>query len=401
MAILSKRTMADVSREFNARYGRRPYFTDLSGRALNAEDELVAVSTTRRKRSFALQESINRGEPCVFQPAPGISACMLALEDRRMIHGGLMGAEVFVDGAFDPEDTVEHLVAHGLGREAALQFTHRLDIWPRSQVQEAAQYLQELFYQVSGWNPELMKENRLKALQMEQITQAIEDQKKSGKEALYAFEKERALLVNIRAGDRNGARRILNGMLATIYMSSPRLVVLRARAVELISCLTRAAIEDNPLLEPLIERNHAWTERLVAAQSFEDLSRVLTEALDDFMEGIYLHGVNRSNTGVRKALDFIHGNFTRQMSLAEVARQADLSPGRMAHLIKEFTGRTFLQIVHERRIRHAQHLLQQTPKSCAEIAYEVGFGDQSYFIKHFKRLTGTTPARFRRSRPST
>ena len=42
-------------------------------------------------------------------------------------------------------------------------------------------------------------------------------------------------------------------------------MVLRARAVELMSCLTRAAIEDNPLLEPLIERNHAWTERLIAA----------------------------------------------------------------------------------------------------------------------------------------
>jgi AraC-like DNA-binding protein len=326
---------------------------------------------------------------------------MLALEDRRMIHGGLLGAEVFVDGSFDPEDAVEHLVDHGMDRDAALRFTRHLDIWPRSQMQEAAQYLQELFYQVSGWNPELLKENRLKALQMEQITRAIEDQKKSGKEALYAFEKERALLVNIRAGDRNGARRILNGMLATIYMSSPRLVVLRARAIELISCLTRAAIEDNPLLEPLIERNHAWTERLVAAQSFEDLSRLLTEALDDFMEGIYLHGVNRSNTSVRKALDFIHGNFTRQISLADVAREADLSPGRMAHLIKEFTGRTFIQIVHERRGRHAQQLLLQTPKSCAEIAYEVGFGDQSYFIKHFKRLTGTTPARFRRARPAT
>ena len=29
--------------------------------------------------------------------------------------------------------------------------------------------------------------------------------------------------------------------------------------------------------------------------------------------------------------------------------------------------------------------------SCTEIAYEVGFGDQSYFIKHFKRNNGTYP----------
>jgi hypothetical protein len=70
------------------------------------------------------------------------------------------------------------------------------------------------------------------------------------------FEKERALLAHIRAGDRNTARRILNEMLATIYLTSHQLVVLRARTVEMMSCLTRAAIEDNPLMEPLIVRNH-------------------------------------------------------------------------------------------------------------------------------------------------
>ena len=83
------------------------------------------------------------------------------------------------------------------------------------------------------------------------------------------------MLSNIRAGDRNQARRILNDMLANIYLSCPELVVLRARSIELMSCLSRAAIEDNPLLEPLIERNHRWTEALLEATSFEDLSMSL------------------------------------------------------------------------------------------------------------------------------
>jgi YesN/AraC family two-component response regulator len=49
------------------------------------------------------------------------------------------------------------------------------------------------------------------------------------------------------------------------------------------------------------------------------------------------------------------------------------------------------------RVNHAQKLLTNTTQSCTDIAYEVGFNDQSYFIKHFKRLTGTTPMRFRRA----
>jgi AraC-like DNA-binding protein len=245
-----------------------------------------------------------------------------------------------------------------------------------------------------------MKENRLKALQQKQIAQAIEDQKKQGKNALYAFEKERVLLTSIRAGDRNGARRVLNEMLAAIYLSSPRQAVLRARAIELMSCLTRAAIEDNPLMEPLIERNHAWTDRMVKAGSFEDLSHVLMEALDDFIDGIYLHGINRSNTKVRMVLDYISENYMKKISLRTIASSVDLSACRLAHLVKEYTGKTVLQIIQQVRIRHAQQLLERTSKSCTDIAYDVGFQDQSYFIKHFKRLAGTTPARYRRFRAS-
>ena len=242
-----------------------------------------------------------------------------------------------------------------------------------------------------------MEENRLRNLQQNQINQAIADQRQRGESALYAFEKERELLAHIRAGDRNGARRILNEMLATIYLSSPQLVVLRVRAVELISCLTRAAIEDNPLMEPLIERNHLWTERLIRAKDFEHLSAELMDALDEFIEGIYLHGMNRLNMKVRRALDFISANYMKRISLRTVAAEVGLSSCRLSHLVKELTGRTVLEIIQQVRVRQAQHLLERTSRSCADIAYEVGFGDQSYFTKHFRRLTGTTPARYRRA----
>jgi AraC-like DNA-binding protein len=152
-------------------------------------------------------------------------------------------------------------------------------------------------------------------------------------------------------------------------------------------------------MEPLIERNHAWTERLVMARSFEDLSHDLMAALDDFIDGIYLHGMNRSNTSVRRALDLIGREFPRKLGLSAVAREVGLSPWRLARLVKEFTGRTVGQIIREVRVRHAQQMLERTSKSCAQIAYDVGFGDQSYFTMHFRRLTGATPARYRRFLP--
>lgn len=399
MAILSKRLQGQVAAAYQRECGVRPAFMDLFGTVTSGLDPLAALSNTGRRRDFALQESINQGRPYVYRACPAVCTWVVALEDRRRIHGGLIGGEVVVEDSADKSR--EYLVRHGMAEPEAAKYMDRLPRWSVSRVEQACECLQETFYKMSGWKPLLMDENRLRIRQQEQLTRAIEDQKRKGEPALYAFEKERVLLANIRAGDRNEARRILNEMLATIYMSSPTLVVLRARTIELMSCLTRAAIEDNPLMEPLIERNHMWTERLVNAKDFEELSHVLMGALDGFMEGIYLHGANRSNMKVHQALDLISRDFATRISLRELARAVSLSPCRLSHLVKDYTGRTVLQIVQEVRVRHAQSLLEHTAMSCAEIAYDVGFGDQSYFIKHFKRLTGTTPGRFRRSlRPS-
>ena len=406
MAILSKRIMAEVGSTFYATYGVRCLFVGLEGRTVQGEDPLDVVTAVRRKRRAALQESLSLGEPSLFCPVGSLSACVVGLEDRRMVHGGVIGDLVLTESATvsQASDTLrrescEFLRSHSVADTEAARLVNAAPVWSDERLRESADFLHDTFYQVSGWNPELMKENRLRCLQQQQINQAIEDQRRHGQEALYAFEKERVLLAQIRAGDRNAARSILNEMLATIYLWSPRLAVLRARSIELMTCLTRAAIEDNPLLEPLIERNHTWTERLVHAGDFEGLSQVLMDALDDFIDGIYLHGVNRTNATVHQALDYISENSSGRISLETVAREVGLSRWRLAHLVKDLTGRTVTQIIHQVRIRHAQQLLTRTAMSCADIAAEVGFPDQSYFTKHFKRLTGTTPVRYRRLRP--
>ncbi len=399
MPILSKRLMESVRREARSSGALPPRFLDLAGACVLGDDPIAELKNSRRRRSYALQESINSSGPYLYAVAPGVMTWVLGLEDRRMILGSMVGTEVMVsDASWDEDDALVYLVRQGLAPEAAEAFVAGLDVWPLDRVRDMARRTQEAFYTLSGWKPELMEERRRQILQQQQINEAIADVRNRGGDALYTFEKERVLLSNIRAGDRNEARRILNEMLATIYMSAPQLVVLRARVIELLTCLTRAAIEDNPLMEPLIERNHAWTNQLIQAQSFEELSERLMGALDDFIDGIYLHGLNRSNKHVHKALEFIGDEYASSIGLRDVAQHVGLSASRLAHLVKDFTGQTVLQIIQQVRIRHAQELLTQTDRSCADIGYEVGFGDQSYFTYHFKRQLGTTPAKFRKGR---
>ena len=397
MAFLSQRMMTEVSRSFREAHGIAPFFFDVNGRLIAGTDPIDALASARRQRNYALQESLSMGNPFLSEPVPGLLCGVLALEDRRMILGGSGIGPVRMEDA-EEAPLLSALIDRRVPRRAAANLVAGAPVWSRARGMESARALQETFYMVSGWKPVLMQENRIQAQRQHQIAEAIEDMRRSGRPALYAFEKERTLLAHIRAGDRPAAKQILNDMLAAIYLSSPQLPVLRARSIEMVSCLTRAAIEDNTLLESLIDRNHEWTERLLRARSFEDLSRVLMDALDSFIDAIALHGMNRSNPKVRAALEYVAANHAKPISLRVVAAHVGLSPCRLAHLVKACTGLTLTQVLHQVRIRQAQHLLERTAKSCTDIAYEVGFGDQSYFTKLFRRHTGATPRRHRQFR---
>ena len=402
MTMLSKRILTEVIRGTHKATGIRPFYMDVNGVVAPGSDPLgCAPPRIRRLRVYALHESITTGKPFIFETMPGLSCWLVALEHRRIVHGALIGGDVIsTETQSTTPDCLRHLTAAGLSLPDAHQYLSSRHALSPETIRESASYLETLFYQVSGWVAVQMKENRLRLMQQQQLADAIDDQRRRGGATAYSFEKERILLSYIKAGDQTGARQVLNDMLGAMYLSSPKLIVLRARAIEMMGYLTRTAVEDSPVMESLIERNHQWMERLIRARDFEDLSRVLTEALNDFMEGIYIHGFNRTNTHVSQALDFITRNFARPLSLHDVAKPVGLSTFRLAHLVKAHTGKTILQIILHTRVQAARQLLENTEKSCTDIAYEVGFNDQSYFIRHFKRLIGTSPARYRRTRTS-
>jgi len=392
MTVLSRQQMRRVAGTYREKYGLDAFFVDLRGRFLGPAVPPDCLREAPQRRLLALQDSVLRGEPSLFMPTPGLTSWLIALEHRRVIRGGLLSAPVAL--AAPPSGRAGR--AAGVPARTSPRAAGARPAWPPERIQAAAFFLQNVFYDVTGWTPEIMRENWLKTRQHEQLNQAMAEQRQGGAAMTHPFDKERALLASSRAGDLPAARRILNEMLAAMFLTSTDVPVLKARAMELLTTITRAAVEDNPLLEPLVQSSRAWTERLASAPNFEELSGTLMAALDEFVELIHFHGLNRTNPKVRQTIDYVWQNYMNRISLDSAAQAVGLSPCRLAHVVKDLTGKTVVQIIHEVRVAHARRLLMRSDMKCTEIAYEVGFCDQSYFIKHFKSLMGLTPARYRR-----
>jgi two-component system response regulator YesN len=398
MAILSKRLFDSVAKDYRSAYGLSVRLLSCDGQVVRPEkvEAIERLPFVTHTRAHSLAESLRWGEPQAFFIAPGIMCWVVALVDQSELRGGLMGGYVvFDEEASTVNASVNHLVANGAPRAEAVAFVKSLTLFEQEKVPAAEAYLYKIFYQYSGWQPIRLERNKDQMLQQRQIAEAIH-QRKATQDRAYPYDDERILLSYIRVGDRSGARRIFNNMLAAMFLYSPKLVVVRARAIEMIGYLVRAAVEDSPLMEPLLERHMLWIEQIVEADDFDDLCIVLRDALDDFMNSIFLQGVNPVSPAVSQALDYIAANYTTTITLDDIATAAGLSTFRIAHLMKEATGKTPLQNIHYLRIQKARALLESGDLSCTEIAYAAGFGDQSYFIKLFKKWMGITPAKYRK-----
>ena len=100
----------------------------------------------------------------------------------------------------------------------------------------------------------------------------------------------------------------------------------------------------------------------------------------------------------RRVLDYMDARLGDDISLKELAAIADLSVHHFGAAFKATTGVSPHRFLMERRIQRGKELLLEPGPSIASIAYELGFSSHSHFTFCFRKLTGTTPMRFRLDR---
>jgi AraC family transcriptional regulator len=110
---------------------------------------------------------------------------------------------------------------------------------------------------------------------------------------------------------------------------------------------------------------------------------------------VYRGGI--ASKPLQRVISYINENLQDALSLAELARIAELSPHHFATAFKASTGISPHRYVIERRLDRARELLRRNENSISEIAYAVGFSSQTHLTAHFRRTTGLTPRRFRQS----
>ncbi len=263
-------------------------------------------------------------------------------------------------------------------------------------IHEAAEFLYVLLYQTTDLDPQAVQWRRQRSQQQAKISEVIQDSKLFGSEEAYPYELECQLIAKVKLGDRTGAKEILNLLLGKILFHNPGNVnLLKARLVELLSVLSRAAAQGGVEINLLLSKNLEYINNVLLLDTQEDLCIWISRALDEFIEIVYCSQDAKKISQLRPAMEFMQYHYDQPLTLEDVAKQAHLSVSRLAHLFKEQVGITVIEYLTNIRINEAKRRLLTGDRNCTQICFEVGYNNQSYFTRIFKQVVGMTPRQFR------
>lgn len=215
----------------------------------------------------------------------------------------------------------------------------------------------------------------------------------------YPIETERKLQEHVRTGDKESAQELLNELLVYLYaVAGNDLDSIKARIRELLVLISRAAIDGGADVDEIFSLCCRYEQQVDEFATPEVLNRWIGTILHKFISFVFDFNDIKHQNVIFKTTAYIKEHLTDKLSLDQVAEQVFLSKSYFCRIIKDELGCTFTEYVNRLRIERSKVLLRSTGTSIAEIACAVGFDDQSYFTRIFKKQTGMAPGKYRESR---
>ena len=121
-----------------------------------------------------------------------------------------------------------------------------------------------------------------------------------------------------------------------------------------------------------------------------EIKKVLEESYLDFYPA-------KAFSITQRYYDLLLTYIEKEHSIPFYAQKLNVTPNHLNKSIKSVTGKTALLLLNEIRLMEAKTRLKYTDFPISEIAFQLGFEDQSYFSRFFKKYTNITPGEFKRA----
>lgn len=147
---------------------------------------------------------------------------------------------------------------------------------------------------------------------------------------------------------------------------------------------------------PEVAFSYSVFHEAVLKTTHVDALRVITSKLiKSIIQELKYIRHNQAKHLIVRAINFIEHNYDQNISLDDIAKVINLSKPYVCNIFKKETGQNLSTYINQIRIEKAKQLLQNPANSNKDIYAMVGYSNQQYFSRVFKKMTGMTTTAFK------
>jgi YesN/AraC family two-component response regulator len=212
----------------------------------------------------------------------------------------------------------------------------------------------------------------------------------------YQTKQEQKLIKALAMHEEHSARVLLNSIIGHIlFHCGKNLELVRCKMLEFAILLSQTAIR-----KPGVDVDYIFGQGYAALSEIDNLETMdaivdwLNALMSRFSECIFKND-NYSDI-IYKAIAFMKSNYRREVTLEELAHYVYASASYLSKIFKIETGYTVSNYLSKIRIDEGKKLMADRSLDILRISGMVGFKDQSYFAKVFRKFEGLSPMQYRK-----
>ncbi len=214
--------------------------------------------------------------------------------------------------------------------------------------------------------------------------------------ASVSIEYENELETAILMGNKSLVKETINNIICHILLESAKdFTIIKSRTIEFIVLLSRSIIKSGVNSSLILRYNAKYIKEIDLINDMDDLSEWLISVVHNYMTYVPDLENVKHKAIITKICNYIKSRFTEKLTLQDVSSHVYLSPSYLSKLIKDELKCSFTDYINNLRVEKSKEFLLSSNLSLSEIACVVGFEDQSYFTKVFKKFTGISPGRYK------
>lgn len=155
--------------------------------------------------------------------------------------------------------------------------------------------------------------------------------------------------------------------------------------------LSKAEIKQLSALFNSLKNDNGYGDEIYKRLRATEILLIVNRLFSTHSEGLSQTFRHRA---VQSAIDYINNNYSQELTLDVIAKNAYVSVNQLCRLFNRYCGTTVTKYIISKRITEAKKLLSEG-KSVTDTAFMCGFNDYANFIKAFKKTVGVPPGKYK------